>query len=130
LEANERDIQRFSTERSHGYLRWRYGEASSLDYRAVFEVDNQGRIVGLSIFRVRPRGSLWEATIAEQKTANIHVKDGTTEAEYVKVRSERDRTLPLPDRILHALQVNLRGGRLPEPESDGHRYLRIPLNRF
>lgn len=72
----------------------------------------------------------WESTVAAQKTSNIHVKDGVGEAEFVKLRGERDRTLPLPERMLHALQVNLRGGRLPEPESDGERYLRIPLNRF
>ena len=72
----------------------------------------------------------WESTVAVQKTSNIHVKDGVGETEFVKLRRERDRTLPLPDRMLHALQVNLRGGRLPEPESDGERYLRIPLNRF
>jgi len=72
----------------------------------------------------------WESTVAEQKASNVHVKDGVTEAEFARVRSERDRTLPLPDRMLSALQVNLRAGRLPEPEGDGHRYLRIPLNRF
>jgi glyoxylase-like metal-dependent hydrolase (beta-lactamase superfamily II) len=72
----------------------------------------------------------WESTVAAQKAENVHVKDGVTEAEFVKLRRERDRTLPLPDRMLHALQVNLRGGRLPEPERDGERYLRIPLNRF
>jgi glyoxylase-like metal-dependent hydrolase (beta-lactamase superfamily II) len=76
------------------------------------------------------REAKWEATVAEQRASNIHVKDGVSEAEFVRIRTERDRVLPLPDRILHALQVNLRGGRLPEPESDGHRYLRIPVNRF
>ena len=72
----------------------------------------------------------WESTVAEQKAANIHVKDGISQAEFVKLRSERDKTLPQPDRMLHALQVNLRGGRLPEPESDGHSYFKIPANRF
>jgi glyoxylase-like metal-dependent hydrolase (beta-lactamase superfamily II) len=72
----------------------------------------------------------WESTVATQRASNIHIKDGIGEADFVKLRSERDRTLPLPERMLHALQVNLRGGRLPEPESDGKRYLRIPLNRF
>lgn len=76
------------------------------------------------------RAPQWEATVAEQKASNIHVKDGTSEADYVKIRTERDRTLPLPDRILYALQVNLRGGRLPDPEDDGHSYFRIPANRF
>jgi hypothetical protein len=68
--------------------------------------------------------------VAEQKAHNLHVKDGVSETEFVKLRTERDKTLPLPDRMLHALQVNLRGGRLPEPESDGVSYFKIPANRF
>jgi glyoxylase-like metal-dependent hydrolase (beta-lactamase superfamily II) len=72
----------------------------------------------------------WEATVAEHKAKNIHVKDGVTEAQFVKLRNERDKTLSLPDRMLAALQVNLRGGRLPEPESDGRSYFKIPANRF
>ena len=72
----------------------------------------------------------WEASVAEQKAKNIHVKDGISEAQFVKLRTERDKTLPLPDRMLHALQVNLCGVRLPEPESDGHSYFKIPANRF
>lgn len=76
------------------------------------------------------RAPKWESTVAEQNAENIHVKDGISEADFVKLRTERDKTLPLPDRMLHALQVNLRGGRLPEPESDGRSYLKIPVNRF
>ena len=76
------------------------------------------------------REAQWEATVAAHRASNIHVRDGISEPEFVQLRTERDRTLPLPDRMLHALQVNLRGGRLPKPESDGHRYLRIPVNRF
>lgn len=72
----------------------------------------------------------WEATVAEHKARNAHLKGGTSEADYVRLRNERDRTLPLPDRMLHALQVNLRGGRLPEPEADGNSYFKIPANRF
>jgi glyoxylase-like metal-dependent hydrolase (beta-lactamase superfamily II) len=72
----------------------------------------------------------WEATVAQHKASNIHVRDGVSEFEFVKLRTERDKGLPLPDRMLHALQVNLRGGRLPKSESDGHSYLRIPINRF
>ncbi|MDF2975033.1 MAG: fold metallo-hydrolase, partial [Microvirga sp.] len=51
-----------------------------------------------------------------------------TEEEFVALREARDRELPMPKLILHSLQVNIRGGRLPEPESNGRRYLRIPLN--
>lgn len=72
----------------------------------------------------------WEATVAEHRERNPHVGGGTSREDYVKLRDERDATLDLPDRMLHALQVNLRGGRLPDPEDDGHSYFKIPANKF
>lgn len=72
----------------------------------------------------------WESTVAEQRTENKHIGGGTSREDYVERREARDRTLPLPDRMLHVLQMNLRAGRLPETEADGNRYLKIPLNRF
>ena len=72
----------------------------------------------------------WEATVDEHRRDNVHVHDGKTEAEFVETRDTRDATLDLPDRMLHALQVNLRGGRLPPAESDGNHYFKIPANRF
>ncbi|MEF2553188.1 MBL fold metallo-hydrolase [Aurantimonas sp. A2-1-M11] len=72
----------------------------------------------------------WEATVAEHRRDNVHVGDGKDEADFVRIRDERDATLDLPDRMLHALQVNLRGGRLPPAESDGNHYFKIPANRF
>ncbi|MCL3882466.1 MBL fold metallo-hydrolase [Marivita sp. GX14005] len=72
----------------------------------------------------------WESTVAEQRRDNKHIGGGVAKEEYVKLRDARDKTLPLPDRMLHVLQMNLQAGRLPEPEGDGHRYLKIPLNRF
>lgn len=76
------------------------------------------------------RDPAWEATVAQHKASNIHLAGEVTEQEYRKTRDERDATLALPDRMLHALQVNLRAGKLPEPENDGHRYFKIPANRF
>lgn len=72
----------------------------------------------------------WEATVAEHKAKNKHVRDGTDREEWIRMREARDRTLSLPDRMLAALQVNLRGGRLPPAENDGKHYLKLPLNRF
>ncbi len=72
----------------------------------------------------------WEATVAEHRAHNTHVGGGVSEAEYVALRDARDATLDLPDRMLFALQVNLRGGRLPEPEADGSHYFKIPANKF
>ena len=77
--------------------------------------------------RTEPR---WEATVAEHLERNVHVKSGTERETFLRTRDERDATLPLPARMLAALQVNLRGGRLPPPEADGHHYLKIPLDRF
>lgn len=73
---------------------------------------------------------MWEATVAEHRATNIHVRDGTQREEWIERRTRRDRSLALPDRILAALQVNLRGGRLPEAEADGRHYLKLPVNRF
>ncbi len=73
------------------------------------------------------RSPRWESTIAEQKRDNPHIV-GQNEASFVALRKERDATLPMPKLILHALQVNIRGGRLPEPEANGHRYLKFPLD--
>ena len=71
-----------------------------------------------------------ETTIAEQKRDNIHVRDGIDEAAFVAMRNARDATLAMPALILPAVQVNIRAGRLPEPEANGTRYLRIPLDRI
>lgn len=70
----------------------------------------------------------WESTVAEQRAKNTHLTKAKTEEEFVTLREKRDRELAMPKLILHSLQVNIRGGRLPEPESNGERYLRIPLN--
>ncbi|EKE45417.1 hypothetical protein OCGS_0507 [Oceaniovalibus guishaninsula JLT2003] len=72
----------------------------------------------------------WEASVADHRANNIHVREGTDRADWIRRRKERDATLPLPDRMLAALQINLRGGRLPDAEADGHRYLKLPVDRF
>ncbi|MCE4226473.1 MBL fold metallo-hydrolase [Methylobacterium sp. C25] len=76
------------------------------------------------------REPLWESTVAEQRATNTHIVAAGTEDEFVAIRKARDATLPMPKLILHALQVNIRGGRLPDPEANGRRYLKIPLDAF
>jgi glyoxylase-like metal-dependent hydrolase (beta-lactamase superfamily II) len=72
----------------------------------------------------------WQSTVAEQRSANIHLQKASTRDAFVALREARDRTLPMPKLILHALQVNIRAGRLPQPEANGSRYLKIPLGVF
>ncbi len=76
------------------------------------------------------RAPQWETTVEEQRRENKHLGGGVDRAAFIRMREERDATLPLPKLMLAALQVNLRGGRLPEPEDNGQRYLKIPLNQF
>ena len=70
----------------------------------------------------------WETTVAAQRAANIHLRDGITEDQFVALRTGRDATLEMPTLILPAIQVNINAGKLPEPEENGVRYLKIPLN--
>ena len=72
----------------------------------------------------------WETTVAEQRQSNIHIHDGVSEAAFVKLRDERDAGLPAPRLIIASLQVNLRAGAFPPPESNGVSYLKLPLNKF
>jgi glyoxylase-like metal-dependent hydrolase (beta-lactamase superfamily II) len=74
------------------------------------------------------RAPRWETSVAEERAANIHAREGIDAEAFVSMREARDATLDVPGLILPALQVNIRAGALPEPESNGRRYLKIPLN--
>jgi hypothetical protein len=70
----------------------------------------------------------WETTVGDERDHNIHVRDGITEDEFVAVREARDKTLSMPKLIIPSLQVNMRGGRLPEPDESGKSFLKVPVN--
>ena len=70
----------------------------------------------------------WETTVADEKADNIHVGGGASEEDFVRMRTERDATLSMPTLILPAVQVNIRGGSMPPPESNGVSYLKIPID--
>ena len=71
---------------------------------------------------------VWETTVAEERENNIHAHHGVSEDEFVKMRTERDKTLDMPRLILPSVQVNMRAGHLPPAEDNGVRYLKVPLN--
>ena len=72
----------------------------------------------------------WETTVAAERAANPHVHDGITEDAFVAMREARDATLELPLLLLPAIQVNIRAGAMPPPDSNGISYLKLPINRF
>lgn len=68
------------------------------------------------------------STVAEEKKENIQLKEKTSLEEFVKFRTERDRTLAAPKLLLPSVQVNIDAGHLPEPAPNGKKYLRIPIS--
>ncbi len=70
----------------------------------------------------------WETTVREERKHNVHVHDGIEEQEFVKLRQARDATLAMPVLILPSVQINMRAGHKPPPESNGMSYLKIPLD--
>lgn len=72
----------------------------------------------------------WETTVAEERAHNIHVREGVSEDDFVRVREARDKTLDLPKLIIPSIQVNIRGGNLPEPDASGKRHLKVPINEL
>jgi glyoxylase-like metal-dependent hydrolase (beta-lactamase superfamily II) len=74
------------------------------------------------------RQAQWQTTVAEQREKNIHVHDGVSEEQFVAMRTARDGTLDMPSLIIPAIQVNIRAGEMPDPEANGVRYLKVPLN--
>ena len=73
---------------------------------------------------------IWETTMLAERTGNVHIHEGVTEDQFVEMRTQRDATLSMPKLILPALQVNIRAGHLPEPEDDGVRYLKLPIDQL
>lgn len=106
------------------------GSASRL-YRsimAILALPGETRVFTGHDYQPDGREPLWESTVAEQKATNTHMSTCRNEAEFVAVREARDRSLPMPKLILHALQININGGQLPPPEANGKRYLKFPLD--
>ena len=97
---------------------------------AILALPDDTRLFTGHDYRPNGRAAQWQSTVAEQKRDNIHFKSKPSCDEFVRMRQARDRTLPMPKQILHALQVNLRAGKLPPAENDGRQYLKIPINRL
>ena len=70
----------------------------------------------------------WETTVGDQLDRNVHVGGGAGEDDYVAMREARDATLKPPKLLYPAIQVNIRGGRMPPPDANGMRYIKVPLS--
>lgn len=108
------------------------GDAAALyrSVRRILSLPPETRIFVGHDYAPGGREVAWETTVEEERRANRHVRDGIDEQAFVAMRTERDKVLDVPALLLPSIQVNMRGGDLPEPESNGRAYLKIPLNAF
>ncbi|AEG68897.1 MBL fold metallo-hydrolase [Ralstonia solanacearum] len=106
------------------------GDARTLyqSIRRLLDLPSQTRLYMCHDYPPAGREAICETTVAEQRRANIHVRDGVTEDDFVQMRTRRDATLAMPTLMLPSIQVNIRAGALPPAEPNGVRYLKIPLN--
>ena len=106
------------------------GDARTLyrSIRRVLELPRQTRLFMCHDYGPNGRNIAWETSVGEEREHNIHVRDGIGEDEFVATREARDRTLSMPKLIIPSLQVNIRGGRLPEPDRSGSTFLKVPVN--
>lgn len=106
------------------------GDAAQL-YRSVrrlFSLPGATRVFVCHDYPPGGRAPVCETSVDEQRRANTHIRDGVDEAAFVKLRTERDTTLEVPNLIIPSVQVNIRAGHLPPAEADGVSYLRVPVN--
>lgn len=106
------------------------GDAAQLhaSIRAILALPADTRLFLCHDYPPATRGPQAQVSIAAQAAANIHVGGGIDVQTFVARRMARDTSLPVPRLLLPALQVNIRGGRLPGPDANGIAYLRLPLN--
>lgn len=106
------------------------GDAAMLyaSIQSLYALPDETRVFICHDYGPGGRAPACETTIGAQKRGNIHVRADTGEAEFVALRRARDATLPMPALIIPSVQVNIRAGALPQPEDNGVRYLKVPLD--
>jgi glyoxylase-like metal-dependent hydrolase (beta-lactamase superfamily II) len=105
------------------------GDAAVLyvSIRRLYELPGETRVFVCHDYKPGGREARCETTIAAEREGNIHVKSGTSEAEFTAMRRKRDATLDMPALIYPAVQFNIRGGRPPPAEANGRSYLKLPF---
>jgi glyoxylase-like metal-dependent hydrolase (beta-lactamase superfamily II) len=106
------------------------GDARTLfrSMRRILDLPPATRLFMCHDYGPNGRAIAWESSVAEERRANIHVRDGISEDDFVTMREARDRTLAMPRLILPSLQVNMKAGVLPPADPQGRRVLKLPLN--
>lgn len=97
----------------------------------LYQLPDQTRVFLCHDYKPEGRNEYcYKTSINAQKQSNIHIDAKTRKQDFVYMRQARDATLAMPKLILPSIQINMDAGRFPEPESNGIRYLKLPLNYF
>ncbi|WP_271411245.1 MBL fold metallo-hydrolase [Pseudomonas sp. Q1-7] len=106
------------------------GSASQLynSARRLLALPGETRLFMCHDYPPPGRQPIAECTVAEQRATNLHVRDGVGEGDFVAMRRQRDAQLDMPNLLLPSIQVNIRAGVLPEPEGNGVRYMKMPID--
>lgn len=96
----------------------------------ILSLPSETKIYVCHDYPTKGRGHQCMATVAEQKANNIHVKNGISKTAFVAKRESRDTTLPMPQLIIPAIQINIRAGYMPPAKDNGQIYLTIPINQL
>jgi glyoxylase-like metal-dependent hydrolase (beta-lactamase superfamily II) len=108
------------------------GDARALYHsiaKKLYQLPDTTRVFVGHDYQPNGRALAYETTIGESKQSNIQLKGTTTEADFVAFRTKRDATLAAPRLLLPSVQVNIAAGELPQPESNGQSYLKIPITK-
>jgi hypothetical protein len=96
--------------------------------RKLLSLPPQTRLFMCHDYPPNDRPIAYKTTVAEQRAKNIHVHEGISQEQFVRMRTQRDATLEMPVLILPAVQINIRAGAMPPKEANGTAYVKIPLN--
>lgn len=108
------------------------GSASDLydSVQRLYQLPDSTRVFVGHDYQPHGRELKWQTTIGESKVSNIQLKAYTSREDFITFRTTRDKSLKLPNLLFQSIQCNIAAGALPEPDEHGHRYLKLPLNRF
>lgn len=108
------------------------GDATTLfrSIKKILSLPGKTKIYMCHDYGAEGRELEYLTSVKEELEGNIHVNENVKEEDFVSMREARDKTLAVPHLILPSLQVNMRAGHLPDPESNGRIYLKIPIDAF
>lgn len=108
------------------------GSAAELydSIQKIFALTDDTRLFMCHDYNKNQPNLAFESSVIDEKANNIHVHSSIEKIEFIEIRETRDQTLQMPRYLLPSIQVNMRAGRVPEPEDNGLSFLKIPINAF